>query len=134
MAELLHKSGNSADERDVLHHRLGELPLGWGMEPLAQVLRKGVTKGDASTAAELPTSSGELVLDVRRSDASNEAEWLSYNWQPKRDDKSRRPRGVGIATFARQLMAVERTRMRRRTPPGSEGRQGRKTPRLGVER
>lgn len=126
------RSDNGADGRALRHQRPGELSLDWGTEPLAQVLRKEVARGDGSTVAGVPTSSGEPVRGFRRSDAGNEAEWAPYNWQ--RDARSRRPSGAGIGAFARQLMALERTRMRRRTPQGSVARQGRKPPGLRRKR
>ena len=124
------KSGNSAGGRGVGYERLREASLGWGTDRLTQALRKRVARRDGSTVVAVPTSLRGWVQGFSPSDAMNEVEWASVNWRPEDSGKGRKPRRAGIATFARQLMALERRRMRRRTPASSAGRKGRKAPGL----
>lgn len=50
--------------------------------------------------------------------ADHQAEWVTRDWRPHEAQPKRQPRGAGVTTFARKLIALERQRMRHSTPRG----------------
>jgi hypothetical protein len=44
-------------------------------------------------------------------------DWVPFGWKPQANREPQQPRGRGVATYARRLMAAERARARRQTSP-----------------
>lgn len=48
-----------------------------------------------------------------------QVEWQPFAWRPKEHRRSEGSRGVRVASFARQLMAMERSKMLHQKPEGT---------------
>jgi hypothetical protein len=70
---------------------------------------------DATPALALPKQAFAYPTNAAPS-GEGEADWATFGWKPDRNSNKPRPRGRGVATFARRLMARERARARRQTP------------------
>ncbi|MBF8267906.1 MAG: hypothetical protein HW388_1414 [Dehalococcoidia bacterium] len=92
--------------------------LPWYAEMVWAVLgRENGRPGDLSEAKG-QTGLAPGHPEGQQADSREDVGWTAYPWQPLREGEEPRPRGVGVATSARRLMAMERSRMRRATPVG----------------
>jgi hypothetical protein len=103
--------------------RLSELAPPW---QLLQETMKGGRLGwgeDAGTGSRfLRSDAGANQAHV---DSWYEPSWALYQWQPPAESQAPPPRGAGVSTFARRLMALERSRIRRSTGASSRNRRPR---------
>lgn len=91
--------------------------LPWHEEVIWKALgRKSVKPGDLPGVL-VPSSLVQGCSEGQQADPREDVGWTAYLWQPPRKSEEPRPRGAGVATFARRLMAMERSRIRRATPP-----------------
>lgn len=108
---------------------LGELDgLPWGTQSLWKALREGRLSLAEGPTAILPSLLPALHVDALMTGEGLEAMWVAYAWQPPQT-KRKSSRGVGVAAFARRLIAQERSRVRRSTYPKQMDRRDRRTPR-----
>ena len=92
--------------------------LPWHGEMTWEVLgRENVRPGDLSRVNG-PSSLSPGHLEGQQADSREDAGWTAYPWQPPREGEKPKLRGAGVATSARLLMAMERSRMRQATPLG----------------
>ena len=103
--------------------RLKELAPPW------QLLQETMKGGRPEWGEDAGTTSRLLRSDAGANQAHldtwYEPAWALYPWQPPVERRAPPPRGAGVATSARRLMAVERRRMRRSTGASSLDRRPR---------
>ena len=54
--------------------------------------------------------------DLKGQERWDQVEWKCYTWEPAEEYRNRRPNLTRVTTFARRLMAMERSRALRRNP------------------
>ncbi|MBI2853530.1 MAG: hypothetical protein HYX87_01235 [Chloroflexi bacterium] len=59
---------------------------------------------------------GAQQVGVPLPEVTTAMEWDTMSWKPQEKPNGRKRRGAAVATFARRLMAIERTRARRSRP------------------
>jgi hypothetical protein len=134
MGKLAHRSGSHREEPEARYPRLGDLSLTWNTRPVTPTLRRGSLARAVNweTDRERLLEEGTHLPEEHRE--WEETPWASYGWRPQGTTAKRQPRGAGIATFARRLIALERARMRRRASPGAVSRQARASSHLNHSR
>lgn len=111
-----------ADEaKTILGHRLEKVPVSWQTVPIGQALRREAARQSARSVGALSPPSVLAQKRFQGPDSWTKVEWVSYNWEPEGHRQTLPLRGAGVATFARRLMAVEKKRMRSRTPLKTRG-------------
>ncbi len=105
--------------------RLSELAPPWQLQRLQETMKGDRPEWgeDAGTGSRLLRS--DAGANQAHVDAWYEPSWALYQWQPPAESQAPPPRGAGVASFARRLMALERRRMRRSTGASSLDRQPR---------
>jgi hypothetical protein len=106
-----------------------QLVLAWELDLSWETMKGGRLEWEEGAGARSPSLLADAGGNRAHIDATHEPGWALYRWQPPVERQSSPPRGAGVATSARRLMALERCRMRRRTGGERLDRRGRKTPR-----
>ena len=98
----------------ILSNRCGEFVPIWQTESLSRTMKRERMRMAAVDKIVEPALSFQIVpRKLEGWEEWNQAEWESYAWQPKVQNKTRSPNGAGVNTFARRLMAIERIRILR---------------------
>jgi hypothetical protein len=95
--------------------RLSELAPPWQLQRLQEMMKGGQPEWGEGTRAGSRFLRSDAGANQAHVDAWYEPSWALYQWQPPAESQAPPPRGAGVSTFARRLMALERSRMRRST-------------------
>lgn len=109
---VMHRPPAGHAPRTVLE-RLNELAPPWQVERLAEaMLKRGQLEREGDTGARSRFLFSEAEGNRAQIGDWYEPSWALYRWQPPVEPRAQPPRGAGVSTFARRLMAIERARLR----------------------